>query len=264
MTGYREKKTGSRHRVRKQEADEYSYVQSVLDRLRVLKNTMSYAELSSKSGVDSTLLCRYVTGKVRPSLSRCILLEEKLLSTKDFQERLREKILIKQNGYLDLHELLCDSDALRWISGLVRSHFKNMKIDRVLTAASSGIALATSVALMTGASVVYATHTKTSGPGSYFESEIPSTNPSEIFSLYLPVSWLKKGDRILLVDDVATSGRTMVGLVNIVEKAGCELMGIFVLVSMANEWKAKIEQRFGREIKTFVLFDLAKESILQV
>jgi adenine/guanine phosphoribosyltransferase-like PRPP-binding protein len=259
-----ERKFGSRHRIKGQRREEYTYIQSVLDRLRILKTTMNYATMSLKSGIDSTLLCRYVTGKVRPTYERCKLLEERLLSTQDIQERLRERISLKQNGYIDLHELLCDSDALRWISGLVRSQFREEKIDRVVTAASSGITLATSTALLVGASVTYAMHTRSSGPVSYLESEIVSPNPSEIFSLYLPASWLKRGDRVLLVDDVATSGRTMVGLVNIVERAGCELMGIFVLVSTSNEWKERIKNLLKKETKIYVMFDLAKEPILKV
>jgi len=67
-----------------------------------------------------------------------------------------------------------------------------------------------------------------------------------------------------LVDDVATSGRTMVGLVNIVERAGCELVGIFVLVSTSNEWKERIKNFLKKRTKIYVMFDLAKEPILKV
>lgn len=255
---------GMRYRVRKQTVNQHAYVQSVLDRLRILKNSMTYYEMSQKSGIDSTLLCRYITGRVRPSSSRCRLLEQKLLTDRSFQDKLRERIILKQNGYLDLHNLLCDPEVLRWISGVVSNQFEEVKVDKILTAASSGISLATSIALSMDASIAYATHTKSSGPGSYFESEIQSINPSEIFSLYLPVNWLKKGDRILLVDDVATSGRTMIGLLNIVNSARCEVVGIFVLVSTNDEWKDRIKTMVSERTKLYVMFDLGKEAILKV
>lgn len=247
----------SRRRTNKPGGDLSGYVQSVVDRLRILKNTMSYKEMSELSGVDSTLICRYVTGTVRPSFKRCKLLERTILSKSSFEEKLRERIVMRSNGFVDMHSVLGDPNALRWIAGIVKTQFEDVRCDSILTAASSGITLATSIALQMDSAIVYATQSKSAGPGSYFESEIPANNPAEVFSLYLPVSWLRKGDNVLLVDDIATSGRTMAGLIDIVTKSKCKLAGIFVLASLGDGWKRRIESIIGDRVRTFVLFDLS-------
>ena len=254
---HKDQKGISRRRTHKSSGDLSSYVQSVVDRLRILKNTMSYKEMNDLSGVDSTLICRYITGTVRPSFKRCKLLERTILSNSSFDEKLRERIIMRSNGFVDMHSVLGDPNALKWIAGIVKKQFEDVRYDSILTAASSGITLATAIALQMDSAIVYATQSKSSGPGSYFESEIPANNPAEVFSLYLPVSWLRKGDSVLLVDDIATSGRTMAGLIDIVAKSKCKLAGIFVLASLGDGWKKRIENVIKDKVRTFILFDLS-------
>lgn len=250
------------HRLRTQTRPigSYEYIQSVIDRLRLAKETMTYSQMESASGVHSTLLCRYVTGSIRPSRDQAELLEKSLLGRSGFKDRLREKMVIVNGGYLDLHQLIGDPSFLRWVSGDVASQFSALKCDRILTAASSGIALATAIAMQFGVPIVYATDSKSSGAGLYIEADLHSQNPSEISTLYIPSNLLRKDDSVIIVDDVATSGRTMSGLMELVRKADCKLEGVFVLVSRSNVWKERIVQPDpGSPAKILVYFDLDLE-----
>jgi adenine phosphoribosyltransferase len=235
----------------------YEYIQSVIDRLRLAKEMMTYSEMESVSGVHSTLLCRYVTGSIRPSRDQAETLERTILGRSGFKDRLKEKMVIVNGGYLDLHLLVGDPSFLRWISGDVTSQFSDLKCDRILTAASSGIALATAIAMHFGVPIVYATNTKSSGLGPYFEADLHSQNPSEISTLYIPSSLLREGDSVIIVDDVATSGRTMSGLVELVRKAGCKLEGIFVLASRSKLWREKITRTISdKPARILVYFEM--------
>ena len=238
----------------------YEYIQSVIDRLRIVKDSATYLEMESASGVHTTLLCRYVTGAIRPSKEQAVLLERTVLGRSAFKERLRERIVFGDGGYLDLHQLVGDPSALRWISSDVASQFEDLKCDRVLTAASSGIALATAVAMQFHVPIVYATDSKSSGAGPYHEADLHSQNPSEISTLYIPSMLLRRGDSVIIVDDVATSGRTMSGLIEIVKKAGCNLEGIFVLVSRSKVWKERIVHSMRpKDVRISVYFDIDNE-----
>lgn len=236
----------------------FEYVQSVIERLRILKGGMTYSQMESLSGVHPTLLCRYVTGSTRPSREQADLLERTLLKKSGFKEKLRQKMIVAPNGYLDLHQVTGDPHALRWISADVAMQFSKTKCDLVLTAAASGITLATAVAIQMQVPVIYATRTKSSGTGTYFEADLPSTNPSEVSTLYLPKSLIKKSSSILIVDDVATSGRTMSGLVSLAKEAGCRISGIFVLASKSDIWKDRIAQMLDKDSKISVLFELGQ------
>lgn len=236
----------------------FEYIQSVVERLRILKGSMTYAQMESLCGVHPTLLCRYVTGSTRPSKEQADLLERTLLKKSGFKDKLRQKMIVASNGYLDLHQVTGDPHALRWISAEVAMQYSKTKCDVVLTAAASGIALATAVAIQMQVPVIYATRTKSSGIGTYYEADLPSTNPSEVSTLYLPKSSIKKDDSVLIVDDVATSGRTMSGLVSLANEAGSRVSGVFVLASKSDIWKDRIAQTLEKDAKISVLFDLSQ------
>lgn len=237
----------------------FDYVQSVVGRLRIVKDGMTYSEMEAASGIHSTLLCRYVTGSTRPSREQAQHMEKTILRKSSFKDRLKKKMVLTENGYLDLHQISCDPNALRWIACEVESEFSRIKCSCVMTAASSGISLATAVAIEMRVPLVYATHTKSSGARSYFDVDLQSTNPSEIASLYLPMNFLSKGDSILIVDDVATSGRTLSGLAALVNKAGCKLSGVFVLASRSDNWKELIRRHSADNPKISVLFEMSKD-----
>ncbi len=247
----------SRTKERSRPVDSFGYIQSVLDRLRIVKGGMTYSQMESDSGIHSTLLCRYVTGNIRPSKDQAKLLERTLLRNTWFRMKLKEKMIVTQNGYLDLHQVTGDPNALRWISAEAASQFSDSKCDKIVTAATSGIPLATAIAIEMKLPVAYATHAKTSGAVAYFEADLPSRNPSEISTLYLPRNLVGKGDSVLIVDDVATSGRTMSGLIDLVEQSSCKLSGIFVLASRSNNWKERVTPSIDGA-KVSVLFDLSR------
>jgi adenine/guanine phosphoribosyltransferase-like PRPP-binding protein len=68
-------------------------------------------------------------------------------------------------------------------------------------------------------------------------------------SLYVPRGAIKKGDSVLIVDDVIDSGETQRALIKIVEKSRGDVIGIYALVAVGDEWK-KLSQsvRFPVEL----------------
>jgi adenine phosphoribosyltransferase len=217
---------------------------------------MTYSQMEKYSDVHSTLLCRYVTGSTRPSREQAEHLERTLLRKSWFKEKLREKMKITENGYLDLNQITSDPHVLKWIAAEVASQFSKTKCDRILTAASSGISLATAISLEIQKPVVYATNTKSSGLGSYLEADLHSTNPSQVSTIYISRNELKKGDSVLIVDDVATSGRTLSGLISLARNAGCDVSGIFVLSSKSEGWKQRISPLLAGQSKVVVMYEL--------
>ena len=243
-------------RVKARPTDSFNYIQSVVNRLRILKSGITYSEMEKISGIHSTLLCRYVTGSTRPSLEQSELLERTLLRVTWFKDRLREKMTVTKTGYLDAHPVTSDPNALKWIAGEAVSRFSKTRCDRVLTAASSGISLATAIAMEMEVPVVHATQSKTAGFGRYLEADLHARSPSEVSTLFIPGNQLNKGESVLIVDDVATSGRTLSGLINLVNNADSDVSGVFVLASRSDVWKEKISRLLPTDVKIVVLYDL--------
>ena len=101
----------------------------------------------------------------------------------------------------------------------------------VLTAEASGIALATVCAERYGVPMLFAKKAKSDNIESgLIQSEIFSYTYKKKVTLLVSQEWLSKDDRVLIIDDFMANGYAMSGLVDIVNKAGAQLVGIGVAV----------------------------------
>jgi adenine/guanine phosphoribosyltransferase-like PRPP-binding protein len=118
--------------------------------------------------------------------------------------------------------------------------FAGRRITKVLTAAVDGIPLATIVAEALGVNLVIAKNSKEIGVRTFHEESYIPGDSALIMSLYIPRDLIRRGDSVLIVDDVVKTGETHRALVNLVAKARAEVAGIFVLIAVGASWKTKL------------------------
>ena len=100
-----------------------------------------------------------------------------------------------------------------------------------MTVEASGIALASAVAADLGVPLLYAKKAKSDNiEGGLFQSEIMSYTYKKKVTLLVSQEWLGPEDKVLIIDDFMANGYAMQGLVDIVNAAGAELVGIGVAV----------------------------------
>ena len=58
-------------------------------------------------------------------------------------------------------------------------------------------------------------------------------------SFYIPRGIIRRGDSVLIVDDVIKSGETENAMINLVYKARGEVAGIYALIAIGDHWKKK-------------------------
>ena len=153
-------------------------------------------------------------------------------------EQLKERIrregkvlpgnIIKIDGFLN-HRV--DTKLLGDIADEFAKYFDTSKATVVLTAEASGIALATVCAERYGVPMLFAKKAKSDNIESgLIQSEIFSYTYKKKVTLLVSQEWLSKDDRVLIIDDFMANGYAMGGLVDIVKKAGAQLVGIGVAV----------------------------------
>lgn len=153
-------------------------------------------------------------------------------------EQLKERIrregkvlpgnIIKIDGFLN-HRV--DTKLLGDIADEFAKYFDIDKVTLVLTAEASGIALATVCAEKYGVPMLFAKKAKSDNIESgLIQSEIFSYTYKKKVTLLVSQEWLSKNDRVLIIDDFMANGYAMGGLVDIVNKAGAQLVGIGVAV----------------------------------
>ncbi len=222
-----------------------------------MKKSYSYRELSSILGLSAPILSRYVRGHVLPSASR----SEKFIAT--FREKLLRKIVLDQvritaDGSYDISGVVSNIGLLRQIAKVVYSEFSLVPVERVLTMEVDGIPLAVEVAGEFNVNLAVTRAEKDLGVEEFFEQKVVYS-PSSIKYLYIPKNALRKGEHILIIDDMVRSGTTIEALARVAERAKAKIVGIFVIASVDQSIQ-KLKSRLGLTCQIESLVTLEQRS----
>lgn len=133
---------------------------------------------------------------------------------------------------------------LREIAGEVRSLVDFRDVDRIVTVEAMGIPLATAISLDSGVPISVVRKRRYGFPD---EQEIGQSTGYSKGSLY--VNGLRRGDRIVFVDDVISTGGTLGPLLRAFRAMGIEVKDIVIAVEKGNG-KALLEKEQGVKIRT--------------
>ena len=217
-----------------------------IDSLRILKEFYTYEELSRVIKLPKSLLCRYVKGDILPLVDRA--LEITKITTTTLVEIIEKRLRMSKRGVIDIYSIAYDPNILRLASYYAFLHFNDIEIDRVLTAAVNGIPLAVMIAQTLETKLAVALKAREVGDMKYLEAQYFSPSPPMLTSLYLPEIAIERGERVLIVDDLLRTGRTLRALMKLVHDANARTVGVFALISLGEEWRKYIPRDLERVI----------------
>jgi len=218
------------------------YKLMTIELLNLAKNYYTYRELAQIIGLPETVLSRYVKGHVLPTIDRAQSINKTLQKVLRLESELQQRIKFDELGYFDNTGIISDTLLMERAVQYAINKFAGRRVTKILTAAVDGIPLATLVAHRLGVGLVLAKKTREVGVREFIEEVYIPAKTAMMMSLYVPRDALKKGDCILIVDDIIDSGETQRALIRIAQKAKAEVTGIYALISIGHEWKSKIEQ----------------------
>ena len=216
---------------------ELKYRMMITDLLKVASETNTYQELSDVLGLSPPILSRYMRGHVLPSYSRAQGLYEKLSVITDIKEALKKRIMFDEEGYFDNTPLTSEITWLKIMSNYAMEKFAGRRVTKVLTAAVDGIPCSTLVANLLDIDLLIAKDNKEVGINEFIEETYIPRGSAIRKSLYVPKTSIRKKDSILIIDDVVRSGETVQALVDLVRNQRADIAGIYVLVTVGEEWK---------------------------
>lgn len=212
-----------------------------IELLRTAKKHYTYRELSYRTGLPVTVLSRYVKGHVLPTAKRAKSIWNSLSKLVSLESEIRNRIKFDEHGYFDNTPIIWDSSILQQAAQHAISVFAGRRVTKVLTAAVDGIPLATAVATALGVDLVVAKKSKEVGIKEFIEETFIPSNSAMMMTLFIPRGSIKRGDSVLIVDDIIRSGETQRALINLIHKSKAETAGIYALISIGDEWKDKLE-----------------------
>ena len=221
---------------------ELKYRMMITDLLKVASETHTYQQLSDLLDLSPPILSRYMRGHVLPSYKRAQGLYEKLMDITDIKEELKKRITFDDEGYFDNTPLVSEITWLKIMSNYALEKFAGRRVTKVLTAAVDGIPVSTRVSNLLDVDLVVAKDQKEVGISDFIEETYIPKGSAIRKSLYVPRRAIRKRDSVLIIDDVVRTGETVQGLVDLVSNQRADIAGIYVLVTVGDEWKTYLKE----------------------
>lgn len=166
---------------------------------------------------------------------------------------LKEKIIqdgiVLNNSVLKVDSFLnhqIDPTVMREISNEFIEYFKDKEITKVMTIEASGIAPAIRVASHLDVPMLFAKKTEPSTLSNedQFATNVHSFTKDKTSRVLVSKQYLSPDDKVLIIDDFLANGEAALGLINLVEQAEAEVVGVGICVEKSFQpGRAKLEEK---------------------
>jgi len=184
------------------------------------------------------------------------------MSLKHLEKSLYDAPIVKKGEYDYVIHPLTDGipyitpELLKEVTDEMKKQIKKCgKFDRIVTMEAMGIPLATSLSLDLGIPFTIIRKRQYGLPGEVSVEQVTGYSKSKMY-----INGLKKGDTIILVDDVLSTGGTLKAVLYVLKEIGVVVKGVFIAVYKGT-CKEEISKTYGIPITTIVDIDVVEGNI---
>ena len=134
--------------------------------------------------------------------------------------------------------------------------FADSGATKVVTIESSGIAIAVFVAKYLGLPALFAKKSKHKNVGDdvYSANSYSFTHGKE-YTMIVSKKYLNKGDKVLIIDDFMAGGNACNALIDIINQAGAEVVGIGIAIEKGFQPGGKNLREKGYKVRSLAIVD---------
>lgn len=162
-----------------------------------------------------------------PLMSRDQMLE----FTGQLSEQLSDPSRIIPGGYLYTNDLLYCPKTCSKIGNALASLFKDVDIDYVITVETKGIPIAMMTARVLNKPMVVVRNKSKLTDGTVIYMNYMSSSGHMIKTMCLSTKAVKKGSKVLFIDDFMKAGGTAKGIIELMQEFESEVVGVGVLMA---------------------------------
>jgi xanthine phosphoribosyltransferase len=149
-----------------------------------------------------------------------------------------------------------DPSLIEEIASEFTARFSDTSFNKILTIESSGIAPAVMTGLKLGIPVVFAKKNEPSAiiKDAYTEMVHLWTKKCD-YKISVPSKFIKKGERILIIDDFLANGSVSHALISITEQGGSRVGGVGIVIEKGFQDGGKILREMGYRVESLVIIE---------
>lgn len=176
-------------------------------------------------------------------------LEEKILS----DGNIKQGNILKIDNFLN-HQI--DIDIMRQIAYELKRRFRGVEVNKILTIEASGIAIATMLGHVYDVPIVFAKKSETANStDNKYMSQAYSFTHKKMNNVFVSKPYLHATDKVLIVDDFLADGQAMHALIDLVNQAGGEVVGIGIAVEKGQQKGGAMLREEGYHLESIAIID---------
>ncbi|MEM2218194.1 MAG: phosphoribosyltransferase family protein [Thermofilaceae archaeon] len=179
---------------------------------------------------------------VLPSTQRALEIIQLLAEKNALGIAIKRSLVVDEKGVVNIPRVAYDTKILRLAAARAYFEIGNSEIDKVLTAAVNGLPLAAFIADALDIDLCVARQEVEPGIDNYIEAKYFAPDPPRYTRLYLPSFMLGNSDRIIVVDDLLRTGRTLKALYELASAKGASVEAVLSLVAVGEEWRRAVPE----------------------
>lgn len=149
-----------------------------------------------------------------------------------------------------------DIKLLNEIGKEFKKRFENEEITKILTIEASGIGIACITAQYFDVPVVFAKkHEGINMDKDNYESEAFSFTKMKNYKIKVSKKYLSSDDKVLVIDDFLANGNAALGLMDIINKAGAEIVGIGIVIEKGFQKGRKLIEEKGIRVESLAILE---------
>ena len=131
------------------------------------------------------------------------------------------------------------------------------RCDKIVTAESMGFPLAAALSLRVRRPYVFIRKRQYGLPGEVSLKQTTGYSKTDMF-----INNVHKGDRVIFVDDVVSTGGTLIAIVKALRLIGSEVVDALIVFEKTRE-KARMEKELGLKIKTLLKVEVSNGKLVE-
>lgn len=168
------------------------------------------------------------------------------------QGEVKNSALLKVDSFLN-HQI--DPVLMYEIGQELKRRFAGEKITKVLTIEASGIAIGIMAAYALNVPLVFAKKKRPSTMDDSYNVTVHSFTKDTDYNITVSKEFLNERDRVLIVDDFLAMGNAVIGLKEIVEEAGAEVVGVGIVVEKGFQKGGDMLREQGIKLESLAIID---------
>ncbi len=171
---------------------------------------------------------------------------------KSLEERILKEGIVSNTGILKVGAFLnhmVDVKLLQEMADEIVANYKDKGVTKILTLETSGIPLALMVAVKLSIPLVYAKKTGSFNlEGDVYDAFVHSFTKRVEYRVMVVKDYIDSSDAVLIVDDFLAEGSSTCGLIDLVDQAEAEIVGVAVAIEKTFQNGGKYLRESGVDV----------------